>query len=523
MGSEFFSEAPKPAAAANAPTEWGTSRRVLVAVNVAVMTVMALAVLVIVNYVSARHYKRFDCTRTDDFTLSGDSKAVLASLKKPVTIYIFPWASQDDPYVSQKVQVMGMVKDILEEFKFASKMITVLEVNPVAEPDRFEALRRTLKVESLQANDIVFSSENRQKSVSLDEIHQRQGGLLADPSSAAISSFRGEEAFTSALLSVSQDRKTVIYYTVGHDESDLDSSDSEPYGMSRFRRVLQDRENFELRKVMLASELKVPVDCDVLMIAGPHKKFTADEIGAVDAYLKGGGRVLVMLNLAWGEGDKTGIEEMLRRWHVGVDDDYVMQTRQCALPQGISAPLYNDFDPLNPITKMLFEKREQAGVILPAARSLARIAGGAEGLDIDPLLSSDPDSWGETDFESIRKNKVRRDGKDLPGCLPVAMAVHPKQGAAKPGEKSFRLVVIGDSEFVNNAVIEYFFNSDFMVNCIRWLAGQEQLISIKPRQPQDRRLMLNEEQLSRIFWVSILLIPLVMASFGFSVWFMRRR
>ena len=85
-----------------------------------------------------------------------------------------------------------------------------------------------------------------------------------------------------------------------------------------------------------------------------------------------------------------------------------------------------------------------------------------------------------------------------------------------------RLAVFGDSDFAANGSLGIQGNRDLVLNAINWLAEQENLISIRPREPEDRRITVTADQQFRIFAASIFLIPGVIVGAGVYTWWRRR-
>ena len=119
---------------------------------------------------------------------------------------------------------------------------------------------------------------------------------------------------------------------------------------------------------------------------------------------------------------------------------------------------------------------------------------------------------------------------DTPGPIAIGAAVtvaanpsRPDEPDALPGQADqeddspapdTRVAVIGDSDFAANGSLGIQGNRDLALNTINWLAQQENLISIRPRQPEDRRITLTADQQLRITWMSLLMIPAAVIGTG---------
>jgi len=142
-------------------------------------------------------------------------------------------------------------------------------------------------------------------------------------------------------------------------------------------------------------------------------------------------------------------------------------------------------------------------------------------------------SWAETDLKGLTAGEVQfNDGADRRGPITLGLAVSapatettpPAGGNASPDapKPESRLVAIGDSDFAGNNALGVQGNQDFFLNTINWLAQQENLIAIRPRDAQDRRLTLTADQQQRIFIFSVFLIPALVFAGGVWVWWKRR-
>jgi ABC-type uncharacterized transport system involved in gliding motility auxiliary subunit len=104
----------------------------------------------------------------------------------------------------------------------------------------------------------------------------------------------------------------------------------------------------------------------------------------------------------------------------------------------------------------------------------------------------------------------------------VAVAVAANLDALKFGQGEARLVVLGDTDIANNQYIGNFFNRDFIMNCIDWLAGESNAITIRPRELRASRFNLTVQEFDVVFVLSVLLLPELLLIIGFAVWWERR-
>jgi len=179
----------------------------------------------------------------------------------------------------------------------------------------------------------------------------------------------------------------------------------------------------------------------------------------------------------------------------------------------------------------------------PLARSITPVQGGVNGHTAQPLVETSSKSWAETDIKALTTTgKVTRDldKGDKAGPIALAAAVSaaatdapapkpPAQGPdqktdQKPDEKKpeTRLVVFGDSDFASNAALGVQGNKDLFLNTINWLAQQENMIAIRAREPDDRRITLTTGQQQSLFYLTVFIVPGLILLAGVQTWWRRR-
>src|SRR5262249_44953888 len=150
-------------------------------------------------------------------------------------------------------------------------------------------------------------------------------------------------------------------------------------------------------------------------------------------------------------------------------------------------------------------------------REASPVSGGVNGHTAQPVIESSPRSWAETDIKTLLSSgQVSLDESkgDKKGPITLASAVTASVAAAtpaKPGDDGpkpeTRVVIVGDSDFAENGVLGIQGNRDLFMNIVGWLSQQENLISIRPKEADDRRVTLTATQQNNIAWLSLLVIP----------------
>ena len=301
----------------------------------------------------------------------------------------------------------------------------------------------------------------------------------------------GEQELTNALIKVVQGRQPKVYFTQGHGEKDTTSS--ERGGYNGINTALTS-DNFVVDKLVLAQQTSVPNDADVLIIAGPKTDFLAPEIELLKAYLARGGKILLMLDpvLKADAPQPTALQALLKDWGIEADNDIVLDVSgagRLALGTDESVPVAASY-PTHPITQNF-----NLLTAYPLARSMTPVEGGVNGHVAQKVVETSRNSWGETNLKSLTGGQpAKMDEGDKQGPVALAAAVSapasnapPSKDAAKSGDTpkkpETRLVAFGDSDFASNAALGITGNRDLFLNTVNWLAQQENLIAIRPRDP----------------------------------------
>lgn len=458
----------------------------------AASVLVVLGILVAINYLSTRYNKRWDLTAARQFSLSDQTKKVLQDLEEPVLIRVFALTDEFPRY-----------RDRLDEYAYQSKQVKVEYIDPEKRPGMAQQYGVT-------TSTVVFDYKGRNEKVS----------------------GTGEQELTNGLIKVIQGRQPKVYFTQGHGEKDTASSDRSG-GYTGIATALAS-DNFVVDKIVLAQVSEVPADADVLVIAGPKTDFLGPEIDILKAYLARGGKLMVMLDpvLKPDQPQPAALMSLLKDWAIEAGNDVVLDVSGMGRLIGTdeSVPVAATY-PAHAITdtfKLL--------TAYPMARSMSPIEGGVNGRNAQTLVETSTRSWAEADLESLTGGQpAKMDDTDKKGPVSLAAAVSAPATAAPPAPPAdpaktedapkpveTRIVAFGDSDFASNAALGVQGNRDLFLNAANWLAQQENLISIRAKDPEDRRITLTADQERRIFYLTVLIIPGLILLAGVQTWWRRR-
>jgi ABC-type uncharacterized transport system involved in gliding motility auxiliary subunit len=322
-----------------------------------------------------------------------------------------------------------------------------------------------------------------------------------------------EEDLTNAIIKVGRSEAKKVYLIQGHGEKD--PSDTDRTGYSEAKKTME-AQGYKVESLNLATEGKVPEDAKVLIEAGPTTEPFPQEVQFIKDFLnRGNGGFLLLVDPA----PAPSFEAFLKDWGVKVDNDLVLDVSGVGrlMGAGPSIPLVTSYE------NHKITDRFKAMTFFPLTRSVEPDKSAPAGTTVESLFKSNPNSWGETNLGS--KQASYDPGSDLKGPLSLAVAatkeIKPASDKA-PAVKS-RIVVTGTSNFPVNAYFPLQGNGNLFLNMVSWLAQDEDLISIRPKSPEDRRMVLSESQMSMLQLLSVFALPGIALVVGFVVVLNRRR
>ncbi len=455
---------------------WMQTRQTKYAAYVTVYILVILAVIVVANFLANRYNKSFDATANKRYSLSDQTKKVVGDLKQDVTIRYFDRSTG-----------MGAAKDLLDRYANLSPKLHIEYVDLLKNPTLARAANVTREGEA-----VVDVGTRREDAKTFDE-----------------------EGVTGALIRALKGGERTVCVITGHGEHRLDDS-SQGEGFSGFKTVIE-KNNYKLQSINLLQKAEVPSDCTVLVVAGPTGDYIQPEVDAIKKYVENGGRAFFMLDppLKLGQrqvGDNQALSNLLEGWGVTLDKDLLLDESAASqlLGGGPEAPVIMQYDS-HPIVNDL----TNISTAFPLSRSLE--TKNTDKTTISKLFSTSADSFAT---DKLASAEIRIDpNKDKHG--PFTLAVAGTYSTGKPNNEG-RFVVVGNSGWASNQALGFSGNRNLLLNAVNWLSSDEDLIAIRPKEPEDRRITLTRAQFRMVQTTSQFFLPLIVIFGGVMVWLKRR-
>lgn len=449
-------------------------RRLIYGTNALVSVLSVCGILIILNYIFYKSDIRIDMTEGRLYTVSEHTVGVIENIDGDVEMIAF----FKDVGIDR-----SEFHDLIKEYTRRSGNIKVRFVNPDKEPGIAK------KYDIKEYGTVVLI--DGQQTIKLRLADHISGGILKN----------AEEEITNALFKLNRVVHKTVYFLAGHGERDI-NDDLEPEGLGSLNAALRD-EGYEIKEFLLLRGDPMPAKDSVLIVSAPKQALSLKEISDIKAYLDNGGKAIFLIEPRSG-GELVSI---LRNYGFAIADDIIVDPSSKLEGGGDIAPIVAQYAH-HDITEGF-----RYATIFPYSRSIDVIE--KDGTYAEVIADSGEYSWSENNFEMFDQGVAQQEEGDKKGPLGVA--------AVSEDEDSSRIAVFGSVDFVSNIFIDFSGNRDLFLNTVNWVAGDENLISIRPRAEKEGKLTITKKQTNVIFFFTVVLIPAVIFFSGIGIWWKRRR
>jgi ABC-type uncharacterized transport system involved in gliding motility auxiliary subunit len=456
-------------------SQWLKARQTKYATYASTYILIVIAVFVVANVLADRYNKSYDATSNKRYSLSEQTAKIVKGLTQDATITYFNQSTH-----------FSDGKDLLDQYANLSRKVHVQYVDPDKNPQAArEAGIRNFGTAVVQ----IGSKKDEAKSMT-------------------------EEGITGSFIRDLKNTTRTVCFVSGSGEHQLDNSSRD--GFSDFKDLLA-KDDYQSQTIDLLQNAEVPNTCTTLVVGGPTRNYEQPEVDAIKKYVENGGRALFMLDppLKIGRSDiapNDALTSLLGGWGVSLDKDLIIDMNPLGQVVGLGheVALVTNYG-----TQPIVDGMKGTATGFPLSRSLE--IRGTDKSSVEKLIETSASSLATTNLESAAVSV--NDPKNKKGPLTIAAAANYSTGKEN---SQGRFVVIGSSSWAVNGFINFNGNSDLALNTINWLSSDEDLISIRPKQQDDRRITMTRAQLSWVRATSQFLLPMIVVITGVFVWLKRR-
>jgi ABC-type uncharacterized transport system involved in gliding motility auxiliary subunit len=456
-------------------SQWLKARQTKYGAYAALYILVVITILVVVNMLADRYNKSFDTTSNKRYSLSDQTKKVIAGLKQNATI----------TYFNQSTRFQEG-KDLLDQYATLSPKLHVVYVDP----DKNPGLARAAGIRDF-GTALIQIGDKKETAKSLTE-----------------------EGITGAFIRDLKGTTRTVCFVTGSGEHSID--DTERDGLSQFKDLIA-KDEYQSKAIDLLQKAEVPADCTAIVIAGPTHNYQQPEVDAIKNFVESGGRALIMLDppVQFGHSDvaaNDALTGLLANWGVTMDKDLILDLN----PVGQLAGLGPQVALVTTYTSQpIVAQMRGSAVGFPLSRSL-EIKNGDK-TTVEKMFDSSSSSLATSNLSSPEVSVA--DPNNKKGPLTIAAAGSYNTG--KPNSQG-RFVVTGSSTWAANRFLGFNGNGDLASNTVNWLSSDEDLISIRPKPQDDRRVTMTRAQLNLVRLTSQFILPFLVVIGGTVVWWKRR-
>ena len=488
------------------PPSFSPRRKWGIAFSVVAASIAVFLILIGVNYLSSRYFfKRFYLSTDTSVRLSPRTISVLKEVTNHVDITVY--YDKDEP-------IYGDIISLLNEYQAHTRKLSVKTVDYYRDPGAAEELKVKYNLGSYTNRDFIIFDCNGQTAFvdgawlssyryDLQQTNQGDAKIYINRKRVA---FNGEMLFTAKIFAVTQPKALKAYFLQGHGERSPNERD-EIEGYSKLADIF--RRNYVQTETLdnITGTNAVPNDCNLLVIAAPRTRFETNELDKITQYLDQGGRLFALFDVR-SVTNELGLERVLSKWGVRVTHSIVRDPNRAV---GEIAFKVANFTP-HDVTKSLIGSELE--LVLP--RAIERIKSSSETTADEPQVT-------ELAFSSTNSYLEYSSGNAR--AHPLITAV--EKGAPKgvvTDRGTTRMIIAGDSFFLDNQLIGAGANADFADSAINWLLERSTFLAgIGPRPVTEYQLLMDRTQLRAVKGILLGAIPGGILLFGGLVWLRRRK
>jgi ABC-type uncharacterized transport system involved in gliding motility auxiliary subunit len=419
------------------------------------------------NFLAAKHAPEWDFSETKNFTLSRQTYQVLRDLPREVNIKVF--SRNGSPGY-------GSYQDLLSTYAKESPLLTVEFIDPERHPDKAKAYHVT------RIDTAVIESGSQQ-------IYLQRAS---------------EADVTNALLRVTRDTKKIIAFTTGHSEKSL--SDTETPGLSRAADALK-KQGYAVAAVDWNNVNSS--NASLLVIPSPTQPLLPEDVNQITQFLGNGGHLLILSDPS----SKESLDPLLSLWGIQLGTGILADEQDRLSSSSPTALMVRTFT-THDITEDF-----RTPLIFPVSRSVTFDANQGKDWDFESLAQTSPKSWEEMTLTNTKP--VFDENQDPKGPFTVAAVLASKRVRQDQKPES-AIVIVGNAAFATNSYLGYPGNTDFFSKTMAWLAQEEALVSLTPKEPAFHPFVPNPSQQQALVFFQVLFLPLLVLFLGLSVWKRRR-
>ena len=472
-------------------------------INTIILIAILIAIFILINWgVKKWDPTPIDCTKSQDYTLTEESKERVKNIEQDVNIYFIGFEEENQDY------------KLAKQYNKANSKINV----EIVDITKNQELAKKYNVTSDSVKVIIESGKNSRTLDEYDLYTYNENYNKVDIA---------EQKITSAILNVTAEKIPKAYFLTGYTDFDLSTN------LASFAQYLEN-EVLTYENLNILNKQKVPDDCDTLIIMTPKKDFDDLTANALIKYIKKGGNILWFNGVYEEEKDFKNVNKVLAQYGVNKFEKGLIYETDTSKIFGYDTCFAPDIKE----SSILKDVKQSAGTILFAATKININTDNLEKLNVEEtdLLLASEKSYFTKDLTGTSNGKDDIKGSFVVGTELVKTVSEAKEATDDTESEdaiTSTLIIYGNDYFISDypiqigkyqqTVFSLLNNADVALNSLAYLTNNDQEITIRKSYSDSQTSFTPTEQEKTTIMVIIFAVPIVIIIAGVVVWVVRKR
>lgn len=449
----------------------------------------AVAFVVLFNLIAATlptTITNIDCTASKLYSITDDTKKILAALDQDVELYVLASEKSRDEQLA----------DTLQKYEELSDNIKVTYMDPAVSPNFYQKYTN----DPVSANSVIAVCGERSKIIDYSEVYETE--VDYQTYSSKTTGYDAEGKLTSAVQYVANEDMETVYAVTGHGESSVSG---------RFKEAIE-KMNLGLNELNLLEEDAVPKDCQALLILGPVSDFSKDDADKVQNYLSDGGKALITTQYT--DEPMENFQSILTAYGLQLNNGMVIETDDGNYYQN---PMYLlpeiSYDTVTAEVSDTY-------VFAPYAQGLTQIQEQEDdSISYTELLGTSEQAFLKTDVQNM--TSFEKEEGDVSGPFTIGISVADSESNAQILVYTSTMMFSDDADQQVSGN-----NSALFASSVRSIAAQADtsgliVIPVKPYTLES--LIISQGTILLTGFCCVIAVPVLLAAAGILIWLRRRK
>ena len=438
---------------------------------------------------------RFDLSDERLFEISDETiKFLQNDLQEDIKIIVF---SQESLYIDNNTY--APIREVLLRYvALSGGKISVEYIDPYSNHEI--TAHYSEGGTTITGNSIVVESARRYRVLNVADLYSISTDY--ETQEQYVAGLQAEQKLSSAVMYCIVDELPKALRIQGHGEEVLPSFNS-----------LLISGNYTVDTINLLTT-DIPEDCEMLIVAGPTRDFTPEEVEKLDAYFERNGNMIVFYKVS--TPTLPVFERFMADWGIRYENTLVADSVQSYTHPANLAPSMTSHAMLESIVA------GNSFVLAPGSRAISMLWSTSGWRTVSPILVSSSASYGKQLSAGGTISTYTKEDGDLSG--PFAVAVLSEQNIVKNMEPNYSRILFCTLDMASNTSlgIDTFLNNRFFVQALNYMNESADSIIVETKYYTSSQLTITAAQGMSVFWVLVVAFPVIILGTGVVVWVRRR-